>query len=104
MPVETKAQVMQFINEVYLYDEPANHEIYHRRLTSTKDIYNTISECYIVFEKRTSQSFATWCKNRRLPFLNGKEFRQNGTRVRDLYIMENVYYGNSEKQNREKQA
>lgn len=71
--------------------------IYHRRLTSTKDIFNTISECSIVFEERISQSFATWRKNRRLLFLNGNEFRQDGTRVRDLYVMEDDYYGNSEK-------
>ncbi|RCH83826.1 hypothetical protein CU098_004968, partial [Rhizopus stolonifer] len=44
------------------------------------------------FEKRTSQSFAAWCKNRRLPFLNGKEIRRDGIRLRELYTMEDAYY------------
>lgn len=99
MPVETEAQVAQFINEVYRYDEPKNLEIYHKRPISTKDVYNTIKIYSIVFKKRTSQSFAAWCKNRRLPFLNGKEIRRDGIRLRELYTMEDAYYGNSEKHN-----
>lgn len=104
MPVETEAQVAQFINEVYCYDEPKNLEIYHKRPISTKDVYNTIKIYSIVFEKRTSQSFAAWRKNRRLPFLNGREIRRDGIRLRELYTMEDAYYGNSEKHNWKKKS
>ncbi|KAG1076605.1 hypothetical protein G6F42_025416 [Rhizopus arrhizus] len=90
--LQTGAQIAQFINEVYRHDEPKNLEIYHKRSMSTKDIYGTIKKYTIVFEKRTSQSFAVWCKNRRLPFLNGKEIRRDGIRLRYLYTMEDAYY------------
>lgn len=97
MPVDTEAQVVQFIKVVYCYDEPKNLEIYSKQTVSTKDIYETISQYTAVFEKRTPQSFATWCKNKRLPFLNGNEIRKDGIRSRELYIMEDIYYGNFEK-------
>lgn len=83
----------------YNVDEKQPIIVTKQRIRSTRNIYETISKCTAVFEKRTPQSFATWCKNKRLSFLNGKEIRQDGTRLRELYIMEDIYYSNFEKHN-----
>ncbi|KAG0737159.1 hypothetical protein G6F57_013263 [Rhizopus arrhizus] len=47
-----------------------------------------------IFERRTAQAFATWCKNNRIKFLNKKGNVVKGIRVRDLYVMEEIYYDN----------
>lgn len=46
-----------------------------------------------IFERRTAQAFATWCRNNRIKFLNKKGNVVKGIRVRDLYVMEEISYG-----------
>lgn len=55
LPVEAEAQVAQFMNEVYRYEEPKNIEIHRKQVLSTKSIYSTINEYTTVFKNRTPQ-------------------------------------------------
>jgi uncharacterized lipoprotein YajG len=87
---------MQFINEVYCDEDPNNLEVYDKRLLSTKSIFDTVTEHTSVSDKRTAQSFARWCSNNRLSFLKAEENRKGTTRKRELYVMDDIYYGKLE--------
>ncbi|KAG2228722.1 hypothetical protein INT48_007455, partial [Thamnidium elegans] len=91
---KTDSQMKRFINEVYCCEELKNAEIYCKLSVSTKNIYDTIMQYSTIFERRTAQSFANWCRNNRIKFLNKKSNVIKGTRVRELYIMEEIYYDN----------
>ncbi|KAG2233581.1 hypothetical protein INT48_009368 [Thamnidium elegans] len=93
----TDAQVVQFINELYRYQEPDNLDIYFKQTIPAKDIFMKVCEFISIFERRTASYFATWCRNKRLLFLNGAEVRDNGIRCRELYTMEDSYFGKPEK-------
>ncbi|RCH80362.1 hypothetical protein CU098_005056 [Rhizopus stolonifer] len=87
----TEAQVKQFINEIYCPFQPKNQEIYSKEMISTKDIYEIVKTYTTIFHEKTCQSFAVWCRNNKLNFLQAKE-RKAQTITRELYIMENIFY------------
>ncbi|KAI7902998.1 uncharacterized protein BX663DRAFT_551855 [Cokeromyces recurvatus] len=87
----SESQVKQFINEVYCYEKPYNEYIYLKQTISTKTIYETVQNYTIVFEQKTTQAFATWCRNSKLRFLHAKEKRGN-RRTRELYVLEDIYH------------
>lgn len=39
-------------------------------------------------------AFARWCSNNKTIFLRGKENRNASKRKRELYVMNDIYYGN----------
>ncbi|GAA5809217.1 hypothetical protein MFLAVUS_002622 [Mucor flavus] len=71
---QTEIQVIQFINEVYLSEEPQNTKIHGMKSVSIVDIYDT-------------------CSNARLSFLRAQEERNNNIRVRSCRVMEEQFHG-----------
>lgn len=84
----------QFINEIYLCEQPSNVDIFCKLTVSTKDIYDMVTKYSSIFERRTPQSFAAWCRNNRMKFMNKKDHSVNGKRVRELYVLDEVYHDN----------
>lgn len=55
--VETEIQVIQFINEVYLSEEPQNTKIHGMKSVSIVDIYDTVKKHTAIFENKSVLSF-----------------------------------------------
>ncbi|PHZ07179.1 uncharacterized protein RHIMIDRAFT_316939 [Rhizopus microsporus ATCC 52813] len=89
---QTEIQVIQFINEVYLPEEPQNTNIYDMKSVSTADIYDTVRKHTVIFENKSVLSFSRWCSNARLSFLRAQEERKNNIRVRSCYVMDEQFH------------
>ncbi|KAL0083941.1 hypothetical protein F4703DRAFT_1917000 [Phycomyces blakesleeanus] len=70
---QTESQVIQFINEVYLPEEPHNTNIYDIKLVYTAEIYDTVRKHAAIFENKAVLSFSRWCSSPRVSFLRVEE-------------------------------
>ncbi|KAG0954269.1 hypothetical protein G6F31_013195 [Rhizopus arrhizus] len=66
-------QLVQFLNLIYLPDDPNNNITYERQFLSMKDILSKVWECSDLFDDASSPSFNKWCNDKKLGLLN-KEF------------------------------
>ncbi|KAI8326788.1 hypothetical protein BD560DRAFT_361671, partial [Blakeslea trispora] len=89
---QTETQVIQFVNEVYLPEDPQNSNAYDMKSVSIANIYDTVKKHTTIFENRSVLSFSKWCSNSRLSFLRGKEKRISNIRVRSCYVMDEQFH------------
>ncbi|KAI7895839.1 uncharacterized protein EV154DRAFT_476932 [Mucor mucedo] len=88
----TEGQAKQFINEVFSPKEHENEELYSKQTVSTAYVYEIVKQHTVFFGSRTAQSFATWCRNKKVDFLTSKE--KKGKKIsRDLFILDERCYG-----------
>ncbi|KAI8997478.1 hypothetical protein BDB01DRAFT_714128 [Pilobolus umbonatus] len=96
------AQVVQFINEVFVPFNPHNHAVYTPKQISTKDVFRIVSGYTDYFDNKNIQSFTTWSSKKKLHFFKAEEMRKKQKtendvatkRVRMLYVMKEGFIGN----------
>lgn len=88
----TEGQLERFVNEVFRPKERENEELYSKQTVSTADVYEIVKQHTVFLGSKTAQSFATWCRDKNVDLMNTKE-KKGKTRSRDLYILDERYYG-----------
>ncbi|KAI8365233.1 uncharacterized protein BYT42DRAFT_649161 [Radiomyces spectabilis] len=88
--LQTEAQVIQYINEVYKAEDPSN-PAYALESLATKDIFLNMCEHTGIFDDKSLTTFTRWCSINRLEFLNVTEERKRNVRFRDLYVLNHLY-------------
>lgn len=91
--LETDAQLKLFLNEAFCYEDPNNSKVYKIKSVATKEIFETIQLYASLFNQRTAQAFAKWCSTHSVSFLKAKPDRNSNSRKRQLYILDDTYYG-----------
>lgn len=74
--VDALAQVVQFINEVFVPFNPHNHAVYHLKQISTQDIFRIVSGYTDDFDDKNVKSFTTWCAKKKLHFFKAEDTRK----------------------------
>lgn len=95
--LETKAQVVQFLNAVYNSRDPSNSEVYTRQDVTMKQILNVVWRYTNLYDDKSLFSFAKWCNHQQLDFLNASTKRRksdSGDRqsVRSLFVLKSSYH------------
>jgi predicted DNA-binding protein YlxM (UPF0122 family) len=72
--LETEAQVVQFINNVYYSEDPNNEEVYQMKALSISAIYDTVKEYTKILEDKKPLAFAGWCSTKNALFYGAKKF------------------------------
>ncbi|KAI8878768.1 hypothetical protein K501DRAFT_277165 [Backusella circina FSU 941] len=88
----TEYQIIQFVNIIYSVDDSGNLEIYIKKPTTTKYIFELVKENLTVFSSKILLAFTRWCSNSSLKILNVKEDRNHGIRQRNIFVMDEIYY------------
>lgn len=72
------------------------HGTVHHLISSslTPDSSDIVNEYTSIFNNKTILAFARWCSNNKTIFLRAKENRSASKRRRELYVMNDIYYGN----------
>ena len=73
--LESKPQVIQYLNAVYKSQEN-NCEQYENRLLSITEILYDVWKHATIFMNETPEKFASWCVRNKLDFLNRSVKRQ----------------------------
>lgn len=84
------AQIIQFINEVFVPYNPHNKVVYcQERFVSTAQIYQIVTD-------KSLQSFVTWCSKKKLRYLlaNKTRSKENVHRTREMFVMREKFRGN----------
>ncbi|ORX52664.1 hypothetical protein DM01DRAFT_1306345 [Hesseltinella vesiculosa] len=90
------AQLIQFLNIVYLAHNPDNNEVYEYKDVTMKQVLNTVWNYCDLFDKKTLYSFGKWCSDQKLDFLLASTKRKSlgndeSIRARPLYVMKAEY-------------
>ncbi|KAI8095672.1 hypothetical protein BDF21DRAFT_329237, partial [Thamnidium elegans] len=73
------SQLVQFLNLIYLPDDPNNNITYERQFLPIKDILSKVWECSDLFDDASSSSFNKWCNDKKLGLLSSEvKRRKNG--------------------------
>ncbi|CAO3628474.1 unnamed protein product [Cunninghamella echinulata] len=89
------AQIIDFINEVYLTSDPHNERAYELKNVSTKDIFLLVQKFTKLFDNKNLSSFNTWCSRKKVNFLDAnisrkrikKDEEEHSYRFRKLYVL-----------------
>jgi hypothetical protein len=89
--LETKPQVIQYLNIVYKSQEN-NCEQYENKLLSAADILYDVWQHATIFLNETPENFANWCSRNKLDFLNRSSKRpanssNQRTSQRSLFVL-----------------
>lgn len=64
--------------------------LYSQQTLATSEVYTVVKQYTSVFGTDTAQSFAAWCRSKKVDFLNAKE--KKGKRVnRELSVLGETY-------------
>ena len=92
------AQIVQFLNQVYVPTEPWNESLYIKRKVSSRDIFSLIMLYTTRFDEKSLLSFIKWCNTKKVLYINQEQERkvlkdQNGSKVRYrvLWTLKNKY-------------
>lgn len=77
----TKGQVKQFLNEVFCSRKYDNSVLYSQQTLATSVVYTVVKQYTSIFGTDTTQSFAAWCRSKKVDFLNAKEKKERRKRV-----------------------
>ncbi|KAI8388293.1 uncharacterized protein BYT42DRAFT_485743, partial [Radiomyces spectabilis] len=98
----SQAQVVRFLNEVYLPHDPLNVSLYEARKMTTKQIFHEVLSHTKCLDDKSPAAFSRWCSSQKLHFLQAEDRSKrikldNGSyvRYRDLYVMKKEYHGKS---------
>ncbi|KAG2233965.1 hypothetical protein INT48_006457 [Thamnidium elegans] len=98
--LETKAQVLKFINEVYSI-EPVFDDMYTLRTVSLSDVFGKVLQYSTYFNRKTLNAFSSFCGKNKLIFmtdgLSQKRSKDKvGSYIRywDLYVLQDKYQVN----------
>lgn len=58
------AQVIQFINLLYLPNDPMKKEVYEFKTLSKSDILSTVWKHTYLFDEKFAHAFRQWCLNK----------------------------------------
>lgn len=93
--IESKVQLKQFIQIVYLSTDPKS-TTYEQRYMSLYDIMSGLWKYTLVFREESNSNFVNWCTAQKFEFLNTKIKRNHedsGLRIsqRELYVLKSGY-------------
>ncbi|CAO3684585.1 unnamed protein product [Umbelopsis vinacea] len=101
MKLTSHTDVRQFLNEVYLPQNPHNEEVYDKRDVSIQEILATVWKYSTVLDDRTPVGFSKWCNERSVKFLKAnvsrkvdKDDQGRKRRRRTLYVMKEAFIDN----------
>ncbi|KAI9253035.1 hypothetical protein BY458DRAFT_522612 [Sporodiniella umbellata] len=94
--IDNIPQLVQFLNLIYLPDDPNNTIAYERQLLSMKDILSKVWECSDLFDDTSSSSFNKWCNDKKLGLLNSEVKRRKNSlskriSLRCLYVLKEEF-------------
>ncbi|KAG0847737.1 hypothetical protein G6F17_012265 [Rhizopus arrhizus] len=100
--LETKAQALKFMNEIYSVEPGVISETYILKAMSLSDIFAEILKHSTYFHNKTLNSFNSFCGKNDLKFLSSNKSvnkrikNTNGSYVRywNLYVLDNKYQDN----------
>lgn len=81
------AQIVQFLNQVYVPTEPWNESLYIKKKVSSRDIFSLIMLYTTRFDEKSLLSFIKWCNTKKVLYMDQEQERkvlkdQNGSKVR----------------------
>ncbi|ORE01893.1 hypothetical protein BCV72DRAFT_63398 [Rhizopus microsporus var. microsporus] len=92
------AQIVQFLNQVYVPTELWNESLYIKKKVSSKDIFSLVMLYTTRFDEKSLLSFIKWCNIKKVLYMNQEQERkvlkdQNGSKVRFqvLWALKNDY-------------
>lgn len=98
--LETKAEVLQFLNETYSAEPVNGGDLYTLSLISLSEIYVEMLKNSTYFNNKTVNSFSSFCGKNDLKFLSSNDSakrlkNKSGTYVRhwNLYLLNKKYQG-----------
>ncbi|ORX47698.1 hypothetical protein DM01DRAFT_1322371 [Hesseltinella vesiculosa] len=94
------AQLLQFLNMVYLAEDPSNEHMYEVKSVTMKQILVTVWEHSNLLNDKSINSFGRWCATKKLNFMNApnkRKLNENHDRVhtRCLYVLKPQYIDNA---------
>ncbi|KAI9273842.1 hypothetical protein EDC94DRAFT_644157 [Helicostylum pulchrum] len=98
LSLETEAQIIHYLNEVYLPQYPFAGELYEFKQVLTTEIFANLIQYTPFFDKKTPHGFSNWCSKKDLKLLEVntgiKRLRSSSStgRYRSLYVLKKEHH------------
>jgi hypothetical protein len=83
-------QIKEFVEQVFLPDNPNNDVLYTLKTTTTEEIFNIVNK-HSTLVDRSLVSFTKWCSTQRVSFLLANDERKLNIRSRRLFVLKEEY-------------